>query len=70
MRDRLGEEARFAHIREAISYIAAFTADKTEQDIYDEPMMRFAVIKQLEIIGEAANHITPGTKARMNQVEW
>lgn len=33
-------------------------------------MMRFASIKQIEIIGEAATFITRGTKARFNEVEW
>jgi uncharacterized protein with HEPN domain len=31
---------------------------------------KFATIKQLEIIGEAANHITEETKLRFTNVEW
>ena len=33
-------------------------------------MMRFACIKQLEIIGEAANHISPELKSRFSEIEW
>ena len=33
-------------------------------------MMRFASIKQLEIIGEASNHITEATKTQFSEVEW
>jgi uncharacterized protein with HEPN domain len=33
-------------------------------------MMRFASIKQIEIIGEAANYITPETKELFSDVEW
>jgi uncharacterized protein with HEPN domain len=33
-------------------------------------MMRFACIKQLEIIGEASNNITSETKIKMPTVEW
>jgi uncharacterized protein with HEPN domain len=33
-------------------------------------MMRFASIKQIEIIGEAANFITQETKALFTDIEW
>jgi uncharacterized protein with HEPN domain len=33
-------------------------------------MMRFASIKQIEIIGEAANYITRQTKENFNLIEW
>jgi len=33
-------------------------------------MMRFACIKQLEIIGEAGNHISVETQAKFSEVEW
>jgi uncharacterized protein with HEPN domain len=33
-------------------------------------MMRFACVKQIEIIGEAANYITPETKAIFSDLEW
>ena len=33
-------------------------------------MMRFASIKQIEIIGEAANSINPETKALFAEIQW
>jgi uncharacterized protein with HEPN domain len=33
-------------------------------------MMRFACIKQMEIIGEAGNHVSDETKAKFSTVEW
>jgi len=32
--------------------------------------MRFASIKQIEIVGEAANYITPETKELFSDIEW
>ena len=32
--------------------------------------MRFACIKQMEIIGEASNHVSEDTKAKFTSVEW
>ena len=33
-------------------------------------MMRFACIKQMEIIGEASNHISNELKSKFTDVEW
>ena len=33
-------------------------------------MMRFACVKQIEIIGEAANFISPETKVLFSDLEW
>jgi len=33
-------------------------------------MMRFACIKQMEIIGEAGNHVSDGNKAKFSNIEW
>lgn len=33
-------------------------------------MMRFACIKQMEIIGEASNHISDEIKAKFSSIEW
>jgi uncharacterized protein with HEPN domain len=33
-------------------------------------MMRFASIKQIEIIGEAANYVTSETKQLFSEIEW
>lgn len=32
--------------------------------------MRFACIKQMEIIGEAANHVSDDLKLRFSEIEW
>ena len=33
-------------------------------------MMRFACIKQMEIIGEASNHLSTKLKIKFSDVEW
>jgi uncharacterized protein with HEPN domain len=70
MRDKFTEEVRISHIKEAIDYIKQFTAEKTVEEFTTEHMMRFAVERQLEIIGEASNHISSETKALAPNIEW
>jgi uncharacterized protein with HEPN domain len=36
----------------------------------ENSMMRFACIKQMEIIGEASNHVSDETKYRFTSIEW
>lgn len=36
----------------------------------ENSMMRFACIKQMEIIGEASNHISEEVKNRFSEIEW
>ncbi|HQW46282.1 MAG TPA: DUF86 domain-containing protein [Chitinophagaceae bacterium] len=45
--------------------------DKADFSVFMEnSMMRFACIKQMEIIGEASNHISSETKLKFTTVEW
>lgn len=68
MRDKMGEGARLLHIRDAINYINDFTRGKDLAAYSEEPMMRFAVERQLEIIGEASNHLSPKRKTRRHKL--
>ena len=70
MRGKIGDKERLAHILDAITEIEAYTANIELKDFLANSMMRFASIKQIEIIGEAANYITPETKALFTEIQW
>jgi len=36
----------------------------------EESMIRFACIKQMEIIGEASNHLSNEIKSKFSGIEW
>lgn len=55
---------------DAVQYIESFTEHKTKAVLDEEPLVRFAVKRQLEIIGEAATHISDELKATAGHVEW
>ncbi|MEN9339920.1 MAG: hypothetical protein RIQ62_1232 [Bacteroidota bacterium] len=64
MRGRLGDKARLMHIVDAIHEIDNYISKVDFHAFMGNSMMRFACIKQMEIIGEASNHITQETKDR------
>jgi len=53
MRGKLGDKIRLHHIADAISEIEQYLDKVNFAAFTENSMMRFACIKQLEIIGEA-----------------
>lgn len=70
MRGKLGDKVRLQHIYDAILEIESYLIGTEFSDFMDNSMMRFASIKQMEIIGEAGNHISKETKSKFSQIEW
>lgn len=70
MKDKIGDKQRLGHILDAITEIESYIASADLSLFLSNSMMRFASIKQIEIIGEAANYITPDTKERFSDIEW
>lgn len=70
MRSKLGNEARLRHILDAITELEAYTREANFDEFQKNSMMKFASIKQLEIIGKAANHVTDDLKAKFEKIPW
>ena len=70
MKGKLGDRARIQHIYESILEIESYVGDCELSDFRENSMMRFACIKQLEIIGEASNQVSEEVKGRFSNIEW
>ena len=55
---------------EAAESLAQFMAGRSRDDLDRDRMLLFAVIHAIEILGEAANKISPETRAVAPQVPW
>lgn len=66
MKPHHSDRARLLHVRDAIRQIGIYL----EEDPARGDRTRDAVIRQLEIIGEASNHISREIRARYPQVPW
>ena len=58
MREQRRDKERLEHILSAIERVRRYTQGKTYEDLVADDMMYYAVVKNIEIIGEAANMIT------------
>ena len=70
MRDKLGDKVRLNHILDAILEVEKYLIDADFEIFLENSMMRFACIKQMEIIGEASNHISEDVKIKFSEIEW
>lgn len=58
------------HIQEAICKIQRYLIEKNEAQFMDDELLQDAVIRNLEIIGEAVTKLGPGVKTRHSDVPW
>ena len=70
MRSELGDKIRLQHILDAIAEIQKYLVSAELSVFLENSMMRFACIKQMEIIGEASNHLSTELKSKFSDIEW
>ena len=70
MREALRDHSRLQHIIEAIDRVIEFMEGKNELDLSSNSMLFFAVVKNIEIIGEAAYKLTKEFKENHPQTPW
>lgn len=70
MREKPKDYERLLHMLEAIDNIIEFVAGRTFDSYKNDKILRFAIIKNLEIIGEAAYLLSKDFKSKNDSVEW
>jgi uncharacterized protein with HEPN domain len=70
MRSESGDKIRIKHILNTIEEIETYLLGIEFPVFIENSMMRFACIKQMEIIGEASNHISAELKSTFSSIEW
>jgi uncharacterized protein with HEPN domain len=55
---------------DAATKAIGFANGRSRQDLDQDELLRLALTKLIEIVGEAAKHVSPGTRAYMPDVAW
>lgn len=70
MREALRDPERLKHMMEAISNVREFSEGMTEEKLLNDKLHFYAIVKNLEIIGEAAYKLTKDFKSSHTEVPW
>ncbi len=70
MREPVRDKGRLEHVLSAISKINTFLEGQDFESFSKNEMMYFAVVKNVEIIGEAAYMLTNEFRDTHSDVEW
>ena len=58
------------HIREEVDFILHYTRAKTKEEVVDDAVLCRAIIRSLEIIGEASKKLDEEFRSSHPQIEW
>ena len=58
------------HIRDEIEFIVEHTAGLTFRQLQDDPVLMRALVRSIEIIGEASKNIPGNIKGKYPSVDW
>lgn len=61
---------RIRHMQDAAREALSFVAGRSRGDLEHDRMLVLAIIKELEIIGEAAAKVSAETRANFSDVPW
>jgi uncharacterized protein with HEPN domain len=61
---------RVRHMLEAAMEALSFTRDKSRKDLETHRMLVLSLVKEIEIIGEAAAKVTPEFQNQFPQIPW
>ncbi len=64
------DRVRVLHMRDACRSVARFIQGKTRGDLDRDEMLRFALVRAVEIVGEAAAKVSADTRQRAPDIPW
>ena len=70
MRERIRDKDRLAHILDAIEKANEFTENVSFEDFKTNTLLRYGVVKCVEIVGEASYKLTKEFREENTEIEW
>ena len=70
MREPLKDRERLEHILASINRVERYVTGKTFDDLIADDMMYYAVVKNIEMMGEAANMLTLDFQSSHPDTPW
>ncbi len=67
---KIDDLTRLRHIRDAITEALSFIENRTRNDLDNDRMLSLALVRLIEITGEAANNISDANQLKYYQIPW
>ncbi len=64
------DRVRVLHMIEAAESVLEFMADRPRADLDRDRMLLFALLRAIEVVGEAAGKVSEDTRARHPDIPW
>lgn len=64
------DDVRLRHMLDAAKKITAFTENRFRQDLDRDEMFALAIVRLIEILGEAAKNVSEDTKNKATAIPW
>jgi uncharacterized protein with HEPN domain len=64
------DTVRLQHMLDAAQKAIQFTQGRSRQDLNDDEMLALAIVRLVEILGEAAKNVSPETRAQAPKIPW
>jgi uncharacterized protein with HEPN domain len=58
------------HIYDEVVFVISFTSSISYEDFENEILLKKAIVRSLEIIGEASNRVTSDFKSKYQEIPW
>lgn len=67
---KIDDLTRLKHIRDSTMTAIRFVENKSRKNLDREEMLSLALVRLIEIIGEAATHVSLDCQRRYSQIPW
>lgn len=64
------DRIRIQHMLDAIDEALSFIEGRSKKDLFEDRMLTLSIIKEIEIIGEAASRVTDETQREYPGIPW
>lgn len=64
------DSVRLQHMLDATQKALQFTQGRSRQDLNDDELLALAVVRLVEILGEAAKNVSPETRSQSPKIPW
>lgn len=61
---------RLLHMRDFVRKALQLTQGKSRADLENDEVLRLALTRLVELLGEAASHVPPETQAEYSHIPW